>query len=516
MISASKAKAKRHWPKLRLRTILLATLLFVAALPGVAAMFLRVYENTLVRQTEAELIAQGAALVAAAEASWPGTVRAAQRRNLRPEEPQIDLNASPILPPLPAPRSRAVQPNPEALAAAQMLAPMMAGTSQTTQAKIQLIDPSGTVLAGPMAGTSYAHVPEVAGALSGRVRTVLRHNGAYERRYPLEWLSRASDILIHHARPVRVDGQVVGALLLTRSPRALFRGIYEDKGKILIGIGLIFATLVVLSGLLSRGIAKPIEELSAATRGLALGKGEVPEPPPTAAIEIQSLYSDFAAMAEAIDRRSRYLRDFAHAVSHEFKTPLAGIRGGIELLEDHHGTMDEKDRKRFLANMAADADRLAQLVTRLLELARADMARPEQGDTTSEAELRAMLGREMGIRIEEDLPTALPRLAVPPATIGAVLASLIQNSIQAGAGRIRAEGMVEDGRLLLDLADDGPGIAEADRDRVFEPFFTSRRSSGGTGLGIPIARSLLEASLASIELLPSEKGARFRLSLPLA
>jgi signal transduction histidine kinase len=66
------------------------------------------------------------------------------------------------------------------------------------------------------------------------------------------------------------------------------------------------------------------------------------------------------------------------------------------------------------------------------------------------------------------------------------------------------------------LEDDGPGIAEADRERVFEPFFTSRRTSGGTGLGMPIARSLLEASLASIELLPSAEGARFRLSLPLA
>jgi signal transduction histidine kinase len=396
-----------------------------------------------------------------------------------------------------------------------MLAPVMLSTSDTTQAAIRLIDRNGTIVTGRMAGMSYAHVPEVSEALSGRLRTVLRHNGAYERRYPLEWLSRASDILIHHVRPVRVDGQVVGALLLTRSPRALFRGIYEDKGKIMIGIGLIFATLVLLSGLLSRGIAKPIEELSAATKGLALGKGGVPEPPPTAAIEIQSLYLDFAAMAEAIDRRSRYLRDFAHAVSHEFKTPLAGIRGGIELLEDHHGTMDDNDRRRFLANIAADADRLAQLVSRLLELARADMARPEQGDTTSEAELREILASEGKIAIDIELPQALPPLAVPPATMRAVLASLVQNSIQAGASRALAEGRIEGARLLLDLTDDGPGIAEADRERVFEPFFTSRRTSGGTGLGMPIARSLLEASLASIELLPSEKGARFRLSLPL-
>jgi signal transduction histidine kinase len=516
MISAAKAEAKRHWPKLRLRTILLATLVFVAALPGFAAMFLRVYENTLVRQTEAELIAQGAALVAAAESGWPGPAGGAERRGFRPEEPQIDLNASIILPPQPAPRKRSVQPDPGALAIARMIEPVMASTSRTTLAAIQLIDRKGTIMTGRMAGTSYAHVPEVTSALSGRVRTVLRHNGAYQRRYPLEWLSRASDTLIHHARPVRVDREVVGVLLLSRSPRALFRGIYEDKGKIMIGIGLIFATLVLLSGLLSRGIAKPIEELSAATKGLALGKGELPEAPPTAAIEIQSLYADFAAMAEAIDRRSRYLRDFAHAVSHEFKTPLAGIRGGIELLEDHHGTMEEQDRKRFLANIAADADRLAQLVSRLLELARADMARPEQGESTSETKLRAILADGAAIEVVTDLPEALPPLAAPPATLRAVLASLLQNSVQAGASRIHASGKVQDGRLSLELADDGPGIAEADRARIFEPFFTSRRSSGGTGLGLPIARSLLEASLASIELLPSDRGARFRLSLPLA
>src|SRR3546814_13727325 len=55
-------------------------------------------------------------------------------------------------------------------------------------------------------------------------------------------------------------------------------------------------------------------------------------------------------MAAAIERRSRYLRDFAHAMSHEFKTPLSGIRGAIELLEDHDATMSAEERRRFLAN----------------------------------------------------------------------------------------------------------------------------------------------------------------------
>ena len=521
MIGRAKEALKKRWPPLRLRTILLATLIFVAALPGVGAVFLRVYENTLVRQTESELIAQGAALAAAAEAGWPGAPAAStarlRPRDYEPEEPQIDLNDSQILPPLPPPRPGGEVKGAGA-AAARALEPLMIATSRTTLASIQLLGRDGTLLTGRSAGLSYAHVPEVAEGLRGRVVTVLRHNGAYQRIYPLEWLSRASDILIHQVRPIRVDGEVVGALLLTRSPRALFRGIYEDKGKIMVGIGLILATLIFLSGLLSRGIARPIEQLSEATRGLALGQGSVPQPSPTAAVEIQSLYRDFATMAEAIDRRSRYLRDFAHAVSHEFKTPLAGIRGGIELLEDHHAEMDEAERRRFLANIAADADRLAQLVTRLLELARADMARPEQGERTSSEQLKTILDEidDLGVALETHLPSALPPAAVPPGTLRAVLTSLAQNSIQAGATRIRIDAAVEGPRLLLDITDDGPGIAEADRGRVFEPFFTSRRGAGGTGLGLPIARSLLEASRGYIELLPSAKGAAFRLSLPLA
>ncbi|WP_298687601.1 hypothetical protein [uncultured Sphingomonas sp.] len=66
MIETLKAPIQRHWPRLKLRSILLLTFLAVAALPGFGALFLRVYENTLVRQTEAELVAQGAAMAAVA------------------------------------------------------------------------------------------------------------------------------------------------------------------------------------------------------------------------------------------------------------------------------------------------------------------------------------------------------------------------------------------------------------------------------------------------------------------
>jgi hypothetical protein len=88
------------------------------------------------------------------------------------------------------------------------------------------------ILRGHDPGGSYAMLPEVAAALSGHIATMLRQNGAYSPQYAFEWLSRVSSLRIHHARPIIVNGRVVGVLLLSRSPRALFpgavRGSWQD------------------------------------------------------------------------------------------------------------------------------------------------------------------------------------------------------------------------------------------------------------------------------------------------
>ncbi len=312
---------------------------------------------------------------------------------------------------------------------------------------------------------------------------------------------------------------MVGVLLLSRSPRALFRGIYQDRGKILLGVVLIAGVLVVLAGLVSRGITRPIEALSAASRAVAAGRGAVPETPETAAVEIRTLYEDFRVMAQAIERRSRYLRDFAAAVSHEFKTPLAGIRGAAELLQDHQSEMEEAERRRFLGNIAADGMRLSQLVNRLLEMAKADMTQPDLAASTDLREplirvADALRAAELGITVS--LSEGLPAVSVPEPTVQAVLTTLIENSRQAGASQITIEGRRTKRYVELIVSDDGAGIPTGDRDRIFEPFFTSRRESGGTGLGLSIARSMLAASQGELELSSSPTGARFRITLPQA
>ena len=527
MIDALRRAAAWRWPVPRLRWLLLATLLFVAALPGFAALGLRVYENALIRRTEAELVAQGAAIGASAALLWPGAEAEALPPPPEPNrsepysatETDIDLRYSPVLPERPAAQPIPTPADPAALAVAARMAPALEETKRATLASILLLDARGTVLNGRDTGKTLTMLPEVRAALRGQAVTVLRHNDSYQENTAFDWISRATAIRLHHARPVRAGGKVVGAVLVSRSASALFRGMWEDRGKIAAGVAAIFAALVLLTAILARAIVRPVEQLSMAARALARGQSAAPLRPTLEVQEIRSLYRDFEVMAEAIARRSRYLRDFAAALSHEFKTPLAGIRGGIELLQDHGASMSEGERARFLANIAADGERLSRLVSRLMELAKADMA---QGPAGGGADLGAVLARLADAQGSADfalscaVPDGLGQLAIEPGALETVLATLIENARQAGAGVVAIAVRADQGRAVIELADNGPGVPPADRERIFDPFFTSRRESGGTGLGLPIARALVQGCGGSLELEDSMAGARFVVTLPLA
>ncbi len=521
MMTRLKAWIGRYWPVLRLRTMLLGTLLFVAMLPGFGAIFLRVYENALVRRTEAELVAQGAALAAGAAIvargipMQPAPVQDPERYHDRKTE--VDLRSSPVLPPRPRAAETRLQPDAAALALAGRMMPAFRETKVTTLASILMLDRHGVLLNGAEAGRSLARLAEVRAAMAGRAMTVLRQNAGYENRYPLEWLSLAARIRLHHARPIVVDGKVVGVLLVSRSPRALFLGLYEDRGKFVLGGVVILVLLVGLTAVLNGAIVRPVERLSQATRLFASGQRVAARQPSLQVVEIRALFRDFEQMADSIEKRSRYLRDFAASVSHEFKTPLAAMSGAIELLQDHGADMAPADRERFLANMAADARRLSRLVRRLMELARADVLVGESGASAGVRGVLAAMADAMArerFAIDLDLPEVPPVLAMDAGALEAVLTTLAENARQAGATRLTVALALDEGCAHIDLVDDGPGIPPGDRERVFDPFFTSKREQGGTGLGLAIARSLLGAYGGMLELLPSERGAHFRVLCP--
>jgi signal transduction histidine kinase len=226
-------------------------------------------------------------------------------------------------------------------------------------------------------------------------------------------------------------------------------------------------------------------------------------------------------MAGTLEERAEYIRSFATSVSHEFKTPLASIRGSVELLQDHIAVMSTDEREKFLQNISLDADRLERLVRGLLDLARADVMGAGNDQTTIGDVLALVRKRyeEMGLNSVVEGDDTL-RVPMAPDVFETVLGNLLDNALQHGGTgtkvTIRISVGARDGTdcFILDVQDTGPGISLANAANVFNPFFTTARDRGGSGLGLPIVQSLILAHGGTLSLEPSERGAWFRVIVP--
>ena len=215
-------------------------------------------------------------------------------------------------------------------------------------------------------------------------------------------------------------------------------------------------------------------------------------------------------MAGALEQRARHLQEFSRHASHEFRTPIASIRGAVEVLQDHAQGMPVADRERFLGNIAADADRLHRLTQRLMELSKAelntDVAKPfAVGPVVARVMAQAVpAGLEIILEGLTDLRNAKGSEPVRQA----VLEILLENAVQQGARRFRVIGGLCDdlSRVCLQVQDDGAGISQGNREKIFEPFFTTQREHGGTGLGLSIARALLQQVDGDLRLGPDVHG----------
>lgn len=205
----------------------------------------------------------------------------------------------------------------------------------------------------------------------------------------------------------------------------------------------------------------------------------------------------------------REQRRFAADASHEMRTPLTALRGEIDTLRSHD--LPPAERAEALGEMAASVDRMDALVQGLLGLARVD------GDA-AEAEhvdLGEMIA-EIATREECDGLGAGVAVTADRAALRAMLVNLIDNGRRHG-GRVTVGVARDDGQAVVRVADDGPGIAPEDRERVFDRFYRApaRRGTPGAGLGLPIARATAERWGGSLELVPSPSGTCFEVRLPL-
>jgi signal transduction histidine kinase len=513
----------------RLGLVVLAILLMVLALPFAGLFFFRLYENQLIRQTEAELIAQGAVIAATfardveaagvpaeklgAQATADITPRERYDDPVNPIEPKLDLAVDPILMPRPDPIPSQADPLFAALGVG--FSEIMTTTQRSTLAGFRLLDPRGVVIAGGNdIGTSYADVEEVRIALRGRYASVLRTRISDEPPPPLYSVSRGTKVRIFVAMPVVVDGRVAGAVYLSRTPNNIVKHLHGERGKLALAILAMLLGALVIGLVFLRTISRPMHELMDRTARIAGGDASAIRPlSHHGTREMAELATAFLDMARKLQARSDTIRTFATHVSHELKSPLTAIHGAAELLRDSGEDMDAATRSRFAGNIVADTERLNGLVRRLIELARAE-ATVHGSESTSIAEALAALPADARVTVVAGEGADI-RFRMSVENAGIILANLIDNSARHGAASMMVS--ASGGELVtVSVGDDGPGISAGNRARIFEPFFTTRRESGGTGMGLGIVAAIVKAHEGEVRLADSQSGVRFDITLPAA
>ena len=284
---------------------------------------------------------------------------------------------------------------------------------------------------------------------------------------------------------------------------------------------------VVLAGLFTVLITRPLRQIGQGIR--RLGAREFSEP-----IEVQGP-RDVEELGQQLDWLRRRIQEleqqkitFLRHISHELKTPLTTLREGAELLVESlaEAAPQEAEISRI---MRANSLRLQTLIEDLLQFGKTQVPITDLRISAS-LDLRelvrsavanqALAASAKQIEVDEDLEEL--RIAGDENKIRIVVDNLLTNAVKytPSCGRVVVSLASRGGFATIDVQDNGPGIAEADRERIFEPFYQGRAeyqsSVKGTGLGLAIAKEYVEAHDGSIELVTSALGAHFRVRFPAA
>ncbi|MBA2441864.1 MAG: hypothetical protein H0V53_05610 [Rubrobacter sp.] len=259
--------------------------------------------------------------------------------------------------------------------------------------------------------------------------------------------------------------------------------------------------------------------LAAIVGGLALAGGVL-------ALAAVRVVGELRRLSEGLARASQAKTQFIADASHELRTPLTVLRGTAQLSRQ---VEDPEVRQKTLGQLSTETERMTRIVENLLLLARSDsdslMLDLEAVDAetlVSGAVQRARaLARESGATLESRT-SVHGELRVDTARIEQSVLILVDNAAKHGAedGRIELTSQVADGNLTVEVADSGPGIPEERLDRIFDRFHREDRArsrqQGGAGLGLPIARTIVEAHGGRIEAesAPGD-GTKMKVHLPL-
>ena len=311
------------------------------------------------------------------------------------------------------------------------------------------------------------------------------------------------------------------------------------------GVVILLLTYVALTFL----IVRPLHAVTTASRRLADGRTEV-EVPERGAGEVRELARSFNAMgrqvradrtqlearlaeletttAELDDAQEQVFRSarlasvgrLAAGIAHEIGNPLTAVVGLVDLARDE--AMEHSERDELLARTTRETERIQRIIRDLLDFARPVEALDDEVSLEAVIEdavrLVAPQKDTSGVRIERRIES-VPGVRGSEDRLKQVVLNLLLNAIDAvdGEGEVILELAESDGRVILAVSDDGPGIAAEVRDHLFEPFVTTKAVGRGTGLGLAVCHTIVERAGGTLSAGPaSSGGARFEVSLPAA
>jgi signal transduction histidine kinase len=302
---------------------------------------------------------------------------------------------------------------------------------------------------------------------------------------------------------------------------------FRDAGAVSLAVALLAALVAAtaVSAFVTGRITRPAQALAAAAADVSAGRYDVDLPAPALGAEFDTLTSAFGAMAAQLRQvevtRRRLLADLAH----EMRTPVATLDGYLEGLEDGVAAWDTdtaemlRAQTRRLTRLAEDITAVSKAEERQLDLRPVTTAAGQLVDAAVAA--AADRYARHGVHLTTDVVPGLPTVTVDPDRIGQVLGNLLDNALRhtprGGQVRLRAFGTA--GEVSLEVADSGPGIPPEHLPHVFERFYrvdaARDRKHGGSGVGLAIAKALVEAHGGRINAHSTPRfGATFTLTLP--
>ena len=332
------------------------------------------------------------------------------------------------------------------------------------------------------------------------------------------------------ALPIRLDGEVVGTLVLKSSLARITAALWTYVGIVLavMAISMLFAFALISR--LQRVISAPIERLLKTMESVSASQDYTVRAQPNGRDELGSLINGFNDMLAQIQRHeevlhgarrqaesaSRAKSDFLANMSHELRTPLNAILGFSEvLMNEMVGPLGQPRYREYAFDIHESGQHLLALINDILDLSKVEAGRVELVDnvidvgTLVEKAVRLVADRAEQAKVEIRVLAApdLPKLVADERLVKQALLNVVSNAVKftPEGGRVEITlSLTADGSFRLGVRDTGIGIAEPDLERVLTPFFqvesTLSRQFQGTGLGLPLTKSFIEMHGGRFEL----------------